>query len=170
MATIVETGPDTRNLVTRLWRNHKARSVIIQIVTLTVTFAALALILRNVVINLETVGKEFSFSFLLYPAGYDITFSPFIEYSSRSTHLRAAVVGILNTLLVAVCGIVPTVASEDCIGVAWSPGALRRQDVSDVARIRLTDYAASFSTCWVLEPAEARFQARRYIGRLQACA
>ena len=64
MATITETDPDTRNLITRLWRNQKARSVIIQIVTLTVVFAALALILRNVVINLETVGKEFSFNFL----------------------------------------------------------------------------------------------------------
>jgi len=106
MAVISETGPDTRNLMARLWRNQQARSVIIQIVTLTVVLAALALIIRNVVINLETVGKEFSFGFFLYPAGYDITFSPFIEYSSRSTHLRAAVVGILNTLLVAACGIV----------------------------------------------------------------
>ena len=106
MATIAETGPDTRNLIARLWRNQEARSVIIQVVTLTVIFAALALIFRNVLINLEVVGKEFSFGFLFYPAGYDITFSPFIEYSSRSTHLRAAVVGILNTLLVAACGIV----------------------------------------------------------------
>ncbi len=106
MAAIAETGPDTRNLIARLWSNQQARSVIIQIVTLTVIFAALALILRNVVINLENVGKEFSFGFFLYPAAYDITFSPFIEYSSRSTHLRAAVVGILNTLLVATCGIV----------------------------------------------------------------
>ena len=106
MATIAETGPDTRNLIARLWRNQKARSVIIQVVTLTVIFAALALIFRNVLINLEVVGKEFGFGFLFYPAGYDITFSPFIEYSSRSTHLRAAVVGILNTLLVAACGIV----------------------------------------------------------------
>ena len=106
MATIAETDPDTRNLIARLWRNQEARSVIIQVVTLTVIFAALALIFRNVLINLEVVGKEFGFGFLFYPAGYDITFSPFIEYSSRSTHLRAAVVGILNTLLVAACGIV----------------------------------------------------------------
>ncbi len=106
MAVISETGPDARNLIARLWSNQQARSVIIQIVTLTVIFAAFALIIRNVVINLEAVGKEFSFGFFLYPAAYDITFSPFIEYSSRSTHLRAAVVGILNTLLVAACGIV----------------------------------------------------------------
>ena len=106
MAAIAETGPDKRNPLARLWSNQQARSVIIQIVTLTVIFAALALLIRNVVVNLEAVGKEFSFGFFLYPAGYDITFSPFIEYSSRSTHLRAAVVGILNTLLVATCGIV----------------------------------------------------------------
>ncbi len=106
MATISETSPDQRNPIARLWSNQQARSVIIQIVTLTVIFAAFALIIRNVVINLEAVGKEFSFGFFLYPAAYDITFSPFIEYSSRSTHLRAAVVGILNTLLVATCGIV----------------------------------------------------------------
>ena len=106
MAANSGTGPETRDVVARLWRNQEARSVIIQIVTVTLLFAALALILRNVVTNLETVGKEFSFAFMLHPAGYDITFSPLIEYSSRSTHLRAAVVGLLNTLLVAVCGIV----------------------------------------------------------------
>ena len=106
MAVNSETVPGTRNSLTRLWNNQQARSVIIQIVTVTIVFALLALILRNVVNNLEAIGKEFSFKFLLSPAAYDITFSPFIEYSSRSTHLRAAVVGILNTLLVAACGIV----------------------------------------------------------------
>ena len=106
MAVISETIPGTRNSLTRLWNNQQARSVIIQILTVTIVFALLALILRNVVNNLEAIGKEFSFKFLMYPAAYDITFSPFIEYTSRSTHLRAAVVGILNTLLVAVCGIV----------------------------------------------------------------
>jgi len=106
MAAISETVPDSRNLLARLWNNQQARSVIIQILTVTIVFALLALILRNVVINLEAIGKGFSFKFLMSPAAYDITFSPFIEYTSRSTHLRAAVVGILNTLLVAACGII----------------------------------------------------------------
>ncbi len=106
MGAISETGPETRNPIARLWRDKETRSVIIQIVTLVVILTAIALILRNVVINLEAVGKEFSFGFFFYPAGYDITFSPFIEYSSRSTHLKAAAVGLLNTLLVAACGIV----------------------------------------------------------------
>ena len=95
-----------RGLIARLWGHQETRAVIIQIVTVAVVFASLALVLRNVVLNLEAIGKEFSFDFLSAPAAYDITFSPFIDYTSRDTHLVAAAVGILNTLLVAVCGVV----------------------------------------------------------------
>jgi general L-amino acid transport system permease protein len=106
MAAISETGSGPSNPIVRLWRDKDTRSLIIQIVTLVVILTAVTLLLRNVVLNLERVGKEFSFDFFLYPAGYDITFSPFIDYTSRSTHLQAALVGVLNTLLVATCGIV----------------------------------------------------------------
>ncbi len=105
MAVTTDTVPDTRNLISRLWSNQETRSVIIQVVTMVVLFALLVLVVRNVMINLAAIGKDFSFDFLSSSAAYDITFSPFIEYSSRSTHLRAAAVGILNTMLVAVCGI-----------------------------------------------------------------
>ena len=108
-----------RGLIARLWGHQETRSVIVQIVTVAVVFALIALVLRNVAINLEAIGKEFSFDFLTAPAAYDITFSPFIEYSSRDTHLRAAAVGILNTLLVAVCGI----AAATLLGVTM--GILR---------------------------------------------
>ncbi len=91
--------------IVRLWRNQEVRSVIVQIVTLAVVFALVALALHNVQVNLEAIGKDFSFDFLTAPAAYDITFSPFIDYTSRDTHLVATAVGILNTLLVAVCGI-----------------------------------------------------------------
>ena len=108
-----------RGLIARLWSHQETRSVIVQIVTLAIVFAVAALVLRNVVINLEAIGKEFSFDFLTAPAAYDITFSPFLEYTSRHTHLRAAAVGILNTLLVAVCGI----AAATLLGVTM--GILR---------------------------------------------
>ena len=91
--------------IARLWRNKEARSVIVQILTMAVVFALVGIGLHNVAANLEAIGKEFSFDFLTAPAAYDITFSPFIDYNSRDTHLTAAAVGILNTLLVAVCGI-----------------------------------------------------------------
>ena len=96
---------EDRGPLVRLWRNKEARSVIVQIVTMAVVFALVAIGLHNVNVNLQAIGKEFSFDFLAAPAAYDITFSPFIDYSSRDTHLIAAAVGILNTLLVAVCGV-----------------------------------------------------------------
>ena len=91
--------------IVRLWRNKEARSVIVQIATVAVVCALVAIGLHNVTVNLEAIGKDFSFDFLTAPAAYDITYSPFIDYNSRDTHLIAAAVGILNTLLVAVCGI-----------------------------------------------------------------
>ena len=106
-------------LIERLWTNQETRSVIVQIATMAIVFALLALVLRNAAINLEAIGKEFSFDFLTAPAAYDITFSPFIDYTSRDSHLTAAAVGILNTLLVAVCGI----AAATVLGVTM--GILR---------------------------------------------
>ena len=92
-------------MIAHLWRNKEARSVIVQILTVAVVCALVGIGLHNVAVNLEAIGKEFSFNFLTAPAAYDISFSPFIDYNSRETHLVAAAVGILNTLLVAVCGI-----------------------------------------------------------------
>ena len=109
---------ENRGLIARLWGHQETRAVIIQIVTVAVVFALLALVLRNVVMNLEAIGKEFSFDFLSAPAAYDITFSPFIDYTSRDTHLVAAAVGILNTLLVAVCGIVAATLLGVTMGIA----------------------------------------------------
>ena len=101
---MAQTSPSTANPLLRLWRNEDSRGVIIQVLTMVVLCAFIAVIARNVVINLANVGKEFSFDFLMWPAAYDIGFSPFIEYTNKSTHLRAAVVGLLNTLLVAFWG------------------------------------------------------------------
>ncbi len=93
-------------LIMRLWRNQEHRSKIIQIITVVVLFSLLGMIGNNVATNLEKAGKEFSFGFLNYPAGYDITFQPIISYSPTDTHTRAAIVGLLNTLLVAFSGVI----------------------------------------------------------------
>ena len=93
-------------LLIRLWRNQEYRSITIQIITMVVLFTILGMIGNNVATNLEKAGKEFSFGFLNYPAGYDITFQPFISYSPTDTHTRAGLVGLLNTLLVAFSGVI----------------------------------------------------------------
>ena len=71
----------------------------------------------NVINNLAALGKEFSFSFLWDPASYDIN-QRLIEYNSRSPHWRAALVGILNTLLIAFLGCILATILGVMIGVA----------------------------------------------------
>jgi len=60
---------------------------------------------QNVVDNFEDLGKPFGFDFLSQQSNYDIN-QTLIDYNSQSSHARAALVGILNTLLVAICGII----------------------------------------------------------------
>lgn len=67
--------------------------------------AVLAYLANNVVDNFEDLGKPFGFGFLQQESNYDIN-QTLIDYNSQSSHGRAAVVGILNTLLVAFCGII----------------------------------------------------------------
>lgn len=104
MGQAVATSPQ-RNVLSRLWNDKESRSVIIQIITITLVFAFFAYIIHNAVVNLQSIGKGFSYKFLWQPSSYDIN-QHLIEYNSRSTHFRAMIVGILNTILIAICGIV----------------------------------------------------------------
>lgn len=55
---------------------------------------------NNLIQNLRAAGLNISYSFLGDPAGYDIN-QRLVEYDSQSSHAKAALVGVLNTLLVA---------------------------------------------------------------------
>ena len=59
----------------------------------------------NLLANLDNLGLEPDFGFLSSRAGYDIG-QTLIEYDNSMSHGRAALVGIANTLLVAVMGCV----------------------------------------------------------------
>ncbi len=120
MTTTVDQGGATAqgepNVLLKLWRNKETRSVIIQIVTMALLFAFFAYIINNAVLNLQALGKTFSFDFLQEPASYDIN-QTLIEYTSRSTHARAMLVGILNTALVAFCGVILATVLGFVLGV-----------------------------------------------------
>lgn len=79
------------------------RSMTIQIIALILTLTFFGWIVHNTVANLAALGKDFNFGFLGQRAGYDIS-QKLIPYTNDSTHGRAALVGILNTLLVAFLG------------------------------------------------------------------
>lgn len=89
--------------LSQLIYDKRYRSATIQVVTILVVMLAGAWLVNNVLRNFEELGKTFSYSFLWEPASYDIN-QRLIEYTSRSPHWKAAVVGILNTLVVAVLG------------------------------------------------------------------
>jgi len=88
-----------------LWRDKHTRGVILQIIAVIAVLLFLGNIVSNTISNLETLGVEVGFSFLTEPSNYDIN-QTLIEYSSADTHFKAGLVGLLNTLLVAVCGII----------------------------------------------------------------
>ena len=83
-----------------LINDKRYRSYTFQAIALAALFAAFFYLGGNLSDNLAAAGLRISYSFLGAPSGYDIN-QTLIDYSSQSTHMRAAVVGILNTLLVA---------------------------------------------------------------------
>jgi general L-amino acid transport system permease protein len=79
------------------------RSMTIQVVAAILIMLFLVQLVDNTVTNLAALGKDIRFGFLWSTAGYDINQQP-IPFTSQDTHARAALVGILNTLLVAFLG------------------------------------------------------------------
>jgi general L-amino acid transport system permease protein len=83
-----------------LLNDTRYRSYTFQAIALLVLILAFAYLGNNLFSNLAAAGLNIGFDFLGSSAGYDIN-QTMIEYDSQSSHARAAVVGILNTLLVA---------------------------------------------------------------------
>ncbi|MEM9968707.1 MAG: ABC transporter permease subunit [Pseudomonadota bacterium] len=83
-----------------LLNDTRYRSLTLQAVAAILIALTLFYLYSNVSTNLRDAGLNISTAFLTTPAGYDIN-QTLIDYTSQSTHLRAAFVGILNTLLVA---------------------------------------------------------------------
>ena len=95
--------PSSGFRVSQLINDTRYRSYTFQFIALVLLVFAVGYLVSNLLTNLAEAGLNISYKFLSEPAGYDIN-QRLIEYSSQSTHLRASVVGLLNTLLVAVLG------------------------------------------------------------------
>lgn len=91
------------NFVRRLIFDEKSRSLLIQTVVIGIFALLIYLIAQQTAYNLEKRGISSGFDFLNVAAGYDISIS-LIPFTSEDTHLRAYFVGLLNTLMIAVCG------------------------------------------------------------------
>ena len=103
MTTTTSEPPGRSFRLSQLIYDTRYRSMTIQTVAFILLVAAIFWLVSNTVQNLAALGKDFDFSYLSERAGYDIN-QRLIPYTSASTHARAAMVGILNTLLVAFLG------------------------------------------------------------------
>jgi len=103
--------------LTSLWTDTRYRSVTMQVLVLAGLCAFLFYVIDNAIQNLALLGKDISFSFLDAPANYDINQSV-IAYNSLDTHGRAAIVGLLNTGLIAVVGIIIATVFGFLLGIA----------------------------------------------------
>jgi general L-amino acid transport system permease protein len=94
----------------------RIRGIASQIIVLLLIALGLYWIVVNTQANLIKLNQNFGFDFLSKAAGFDLSTS-LIFYSSNSTYGRALQVGFLNTVLVALIGIVLTTILGFIIGV-----------------------------------------------------
>jgi len=99
MTTITD-PPQGAFRLSMLINDTRYRSYTFQFVALIALISAFAYLGSNLFSNLAAAGLNISYDFLGSTAGYDIN-QTLVEYTSQSTNGRAALVGILNTLLVA---------------------------------------------------------------------
>ncbi len=108
--------PRDRFRPSQLIYDTRYRSYTIQLCAMALFLVFLGWLIHNVLQNLANAGKDLDFSFLMHTAGYKIN-QTLIAYGPESTYLRAAVVGLLNTLLVAFLGCVSATVIGTLIGV-----------------------------------------------------
>ncbi|GAA0308841.1 amino acid ABC transporter permease [Rhodovulum strictum] len=140
--TMMTAPPKQTFRVGMLIHDTRYRSLTIQIVVLSAAMLMAAWLINNTIQNLAVLGKPISFGFLSSAAQYDIN-QMLVSYTNQDTHLRAAFVGLLNTLLVAVLGC----ALATVLGVLI--GVLRLSKNWLVARL-MTAYVEIFRNVPVL--------------------
>lgn len=97
--------------------DQRSRSIFFQALILGIVGVFFVFIISNTVHNLEKRGIATGFDFLNTVAGYDISISPFIDYVATDTHGTVFLVGIQNTLMVAVLGIIAATVLGIVLGV-----------------------------------------------------
>ncbi|HET8985066.1 MAG TPA: ABC transporter permease subunit [Trueperaceae bacterium] len=87
------------------WRNVKTIGILAQIVFVLLIVAGIGVLVSNVTTALRVANLPADFSFLTQPAGIPIAERP-IPYAVTDSYARALLIGFLNTLKVAIIGVV----------------------------------------------------------------
>lgn len=108
------------------WRSRQLRGLVYQLAALAALALALWFLAHNTLENMRSRGIQSGFDFLLGPAGFDIG-ETLVAYDSLDPYWKAFGVGVLNTLRVALVGIVLTTVIGTLVGIGrFSRNALLR--------------------------------------------
>jgi general L-amino acid transport system permease protein len=108
------------------WRSQAFRGLIYQILAVALVGVGLWYLAHNTLANMEARGIQSGFGFLAQPAGFDIGES-IIPYDALDPYWMAFLVGVLNTLRVAIVGIVLATLLGAALGIGrFSRNALVR--------------------------------------------
>lgn len=99
------------------WRDPAKRALFFQAVLLLAVLGSIGAIVSNTLNNMQAMGISTGFGFLDDRAGFGIIQS-LIEYTPNSSYGRTFVVGLLNTLLVSVLGVIAATVLGFLIGIA----------------------------------------------------
>lgn len=98
------------------WRSQSFRGLVYQVLAVVLIGIAVWFLIHNTLTNMRIRGIQSGFDFLGHTAGFDIGESLF-EFQSFEPYWRAFLVGLVNTLRVAVTGIILTTILGTLIGV-----------------------------------------------------
>jgi len=108
------------------WRSRATRGIVYQLVAVAVILGIVWFLAHNTQVNMQSRGIQSGFDFLTQAAGFDIG-ETMIAYDASNSYGRAIWVGVLNTLRVAVIGIILTTIIGVLVGLGrFSRNALVR--------------------------------------------
>ena len=102
---------------TAIWNDPTFRSIAFQFLAVALLGWFIYTIFTNTLSNMESRGITTGFAFLNETAGFGILMS-LIEYDETHTYGRTFLVGLLNTLLISVLGIIAATVLGFVLGVA----------------------------------------------------
>ena len=97
--------------------DQKFRAIIIQTIVVGLLAYGLYWIVQTTAYNLEKRNIATGFGFLNDPAGFDISFSPFIKFVATDSHFAVYLVGLANTLLISVIGCIAATFMGFFVGI-----------------------------------------------------
>ena len=108
------------------WSSPRLRAQVYQVAAVLLLTLALGLLVVNTLQNMRARGIQSGFDFLLQPAGFDIG-EGWLRYESVDPYWKAFLVGLVNTLRVAIFGCILTTVLGTLLGVGrFSRNALVR--------------------------------------------